>query len=325
MAVLAKQPFPARPPMKVFKPKCPEIPKLDSYQAGADDKFWEVFPKNLDLEGEPPYKIDAGLLYRRSVEAGCTQLDLLEKVCQDICEGCDYRVNELRLPVTWSRNAPSAIEEGEKVTDAIALLVKQQIVAGLFVTAPPNVIVNSIMATPKPTGAVRIIVNQSSPVGCSVNDHIDVSGWDYETKMGGVKDLLRAINATGHGALLAKIDWNNVYKHFQVNSSNQRFNYFKWLDRLFIELCLVFGNINSAGIYDHGARCVKNCVINETGFLSHMAVQHLHDMCAVGRADTRELEMFYTAYRQFCSDLGISLAPTDTRTKPLAQPPGENC
>ena len=83
--------------------------------------------------------------------------------------------------------------------------------------------------------------------------------------------------------------------------------------------------MNSAGIYDHGACCVKNCVINETGFLSHMVVQHLHDMCAVGRADTRELEMFYTAYRQFCSDLGISLAPTDTRTKPLAQPPGENC
>ena len=286
MAELAEMPFPERPEKKVFKPKCPELETLSDYSGGASKEFWEKFPENLDVGGDPPYKIDSSMLWRRSVAAGCPQLDLVEKVCKDISEGCSYRVNPQRIPVTWSKNAPSAIQEGEKVTDAIATWVKQRIVAGPFTSAPPDVIVNSIMATPKPTGAVRIIVNQSSPVGRSVNDHVDDSGWDYESRMGGIKDILRAINAVGKGALLAKIDWNNAYKHFQVDESNHRYNYFKWLDRLFVELCLVFGNINSVGIYDRGARCVKNCVLCETGFLSHMAIQHLDDLCAVGRPDT---------------------------------------
>ena len=60
---------------------------------------------------------------------------------------------------------------------------------------------------------------------------------------------------------------------------------------------------------------MKNCVLCETGFLSHMAIQHLDDLCAVGRPDTMELQNFYAAYRQFCVDLGISLAPTDDPDK----------
>ena len=72
MAELAEMPFPDRPPKKVFKAKCPELETLSDYSAGASKEFWEKFPKNLDLGGEPPYKIDSAMLWKRSVAAGWT-------------------------------------------------------------------------------------------------------------------------------------------------------------------------------------------------------------------------------------------------------------
>ena len=69
-----------------------------------------------------------------------------------------------------------------------------------------------MMATAKSTGAVRIIINHSSPKLRSVSDFFNDSGGDNQALMGGLRELLRAINFAGRGAKIAKCDWNNAYK-----------------------------------------------------------------------------------------------------------------
>ncbi len=66
-----------------------------------------------------------------------------------------------------SGNAPSAIEAGAQVTDALAEWVQQGIVAGPFTPELRTKIakVNGIMCRMKPNGTARIIVNLSAPKG----------------------------------------------------------------------------------------------------------------------------------------------------------------
>ena len=106
-------PLPPRPPPKIFKPKCPEIPVLDDYSGEAGDDFWDKFPKNMDMFGGSPYKLDADLLVKRAKEAGYANMALVDEIANDIRHGCDLKVNEVRCPVTRSYNAPSAAAEGK--------------------------------------------------------------------------------------------------------------------------------------------------------------------------------------------------------------------
>ena len=93
--------------------------------------------------------------------------------------------------------------------DAIGQWVKDKIVAGPFDSAPNNAFVNGIMTRAKPTGAVRIIINQSSPKGRSINDHLlEVS----PVTMEGIREFVRALNFCGRKAVIWKADWNNAYK-----------------------------------------------------------------------------------------------------------------
>ena len=52
-----------------------------------------------------------------------------------------------------------------------------------------------------------------------------------------------------------------------------RYNWIKWLDRYFVELCLVFGNRNSVGLYDRGAKVLIWIALRESGFPFWLAIQ----------------------------------------------------
>ena len=58
------EPFPDRPPMKIFKPKCPELRTLQDYSKDAPEDYWKAFPRNLDVGGGSPYKINTSVLRR---------------------------------------------------------------------------------------------------------------------------------------------------------------------------------------------------------------------------------------------------------------------
>ena len=162
---IMNHPPPDMPPLKVFTPKCPELEKLSSYNGEAKEEFWQSFPVYRNMHGKSPYKLKAD-------------------------------VDGDKCPPSRSTNAPSAKNNGYKVTDALATWIKSQIVCGPFDTCPNKAVVNGLMTRPKPNGSIRIIVNQSAPEKNSLNDFVDKKA--YPSYMGGVKELLRAINYCGY-------------------------------------------------------------------------------------------------------------------------------
>ena len=179
-------PLPPRYPKKEFKPDNPEIEILEDYSKAPKKEFWGKFPKNKNVRGGTPYKIKVDKLEELVAQAGETEqlVTLLEEVKSDIVNGADLKVDQGYKP-TVSRNAMSAFKDGKYVTDAIASGVKSKIFAGPFrkEEVPTGVTVNSLQTAPKPNGKVRIILNQSSPEGASVNDAIDKR--HYPSDMGG--------------------------------------------------------------------------------------------------------------------------------------------
>ena len=87
-----------------------------------------------------------------------------------------------------------------------------------------------------------------------MNDGIDKN--DFPTVMGSVKKVVRMLTSCGEGAEFTKLDWAAAYKHIRVRQEDVQLQFFKWLDKYFAELALVFGSVSSAGIYDY-----KNCPV----------------------------------------------------------------
>ena len=247
---IQRTPLPPRHPKKEFKPDNPEVVVLDDYSKAPGKDFWKKFPKNKNIRGGTPYKIKVDKIEELIVEAGEPEqlVTLFEEVKSDIVNGADLKVEPGYKP-TVSKNAASAFKDGKYVTDAVASGLKNKIFAGPFKKeeVPAGVTVNSLQTAPKPNGKVRIILNQSSPEGASVNDFIDKR--HYPSDMGGIKEIVWALNACGRGALFAKCDWNAAYKHVSVTRSQLCYQWFMWLTMFFVELCLIFGCTSSVGLY----------------------------------------------------------------------------
>ena len=92
------------------------------------------------------------------------------------------------------------------MTDSIAQGILAGIFCGPFDTCPKNATVNSMQKAPKPFGKVRIIMNHSKPKGRSVNDYIVKDR--YPAEMGGMHEIVYALNYVGRDATFAKVDWN---------------------------------------------------------------------------------------------------------------------
>ena len=193
---IMNHPPPDMPPLKVFTPKCPELEKLSSYNGEAKEEFWQSFPVYRNMHGKSPYKLRADVLVQLAEGVVVADMETVRAVANDIIHGCDLKVDGDKCPPSRSTNAPSAKNNGYKVTDALATWIKSQIVCGPFDTCPNRAVVNGLMTRPKPNGSIRIIVNQSAPENKSVNDFVDKKA--YPSYMGGVKELLRAINYCGY-------------------------------------------------------------------------------------------------------------------------------
>ena len=87
---------------------------------------------------------------------------------------------------------------------------------------------------------------------------------------------------------------------------------FSWLGKIFFELCLIFGAVSSAGLYDRVAKVVVFIAAALVDFPQHLKIQHLDDVCACSPAKSDMVDKFYKSYWDLCSRLGIDLAdPTN--------------
>ena len=304
LSEIVATPIEPLPPDYPFKPAVPEVPLLARYDRPAPPKFWKKFPKDTNIHKGSPYEINTRVLsdwVEKSNPSSTTEV-LLEEVVHDIEHGADLALKEGYVP-TRSKNAKSAALKGKHVTDTVALGVKNGIYCGPFDTCPKNATVNSVQTAPKPRGKVRIIMNHSMPKGSSVNDFVVKDR--YPAYMGGMKEILWALNFVGVGAWFAKVDWNQAYKHLSVMARQRQLQWFLWLGKYFFERCLIFGTISSVGLYDRFARLIVLIAVGFLSYPSRLVIQHLDDVCVIGKEGM--VNKFYDTYREICSDTGVSL------------------
>ena len=300
------------PEQKVFKAK-KGLPALDSYEGGASDSFWAKFPSNY-IQPAPP-SIDAARLENLAVACGFKNRGLLDAILKDVKFGARIGCKDPFRAPSRSSNAPSALENGEKVTDAIACWAASKFVYGPvdISEVPPHAKFSGLMTRPKPNGSVRVIQNMSAPKGFSVNDGIDNA--EFPAVMSSTWQWVKAFHKGGRRCWFCKIDWSDAYKHLTVHLEDTDLQWFMWLNKAFKELCLIFGGVSSAGLFDRLAKVVIFIVISRSGIHPDLVVQHLDDCCAVGPANSNILDKFDSEYFQVAELLGIKLAPRDDPDK----------
>ena len=309
------EPLKPLPAPKLFKPKH-NLPLLSNYEGGAPKAFWDVFPVNRNTSSKS--LINPDKLESLALENGFKDLLLLEKIIRDVREGanlgCEGEVRE----ASGARNAPSAYSDGEKVTDAIADWIVKGFAFGPVSKRdlPPDAKLSGIMTKTKPSGAVRIILNLSAPKGRAVNEGID--NLQFPAVMSSTTKWVNALWTAGKGCWISKVDWSDAYKHCAVRHQDLPLQWFTWLDKYFCELCLIFGCVSSAGIFDRIAKLVLFIVKQRSGMPSSLVCQHLDDCCAAGPASSTLIHHFDAEFYEVAKQLGIKLAPRDDPEKSFA-------
>jgi hypothetical protein len=172
------------------------------------------------------------------------------------------------------------------------------------------------MVRPKPNGSVRVILNLSAPKGRSVNDGIDKA--EFPATMSSTAAWIAVLNEAGRGCLITKTDWAAAYKHICVREEDTDLQWFSWCGKFFKELCLIFGGVSSAGIFDDAAKLVLDLVCRRASFPRSMVCQHLDDVCAAAAAGSDKLAQFDAAFKEIAADVGVELAPRDDHDKSFA-------
>ena len=305
-------PLPALPAQKVFKPKH-NLDILGNYEVPAPASYWERFPSNFK---KPALSLlDGRKLQQLALDAGFKNRALLKKITRDLVEGADIGCRGRYRQPGRARNAPSAAKNGVRVSDAIADWIHKGFAFGPVPLheVPHEAKFNGIMAREKPNGSVRIILNLSSPKGSAVNEGIDNK--NFPAKMSSTSKWVGALWKAGRNCKILKIDWADAYKHIAVRPADIDLQWFQWCGMAFQELCLIFGGVSSAGIFDRTAKLVLFIVIARSGINPALVCQHLDDCCAAGPAGSTVLEQFDAEYFAVAEELGLKLASRDDPDK----------
>ena len=278
--------------------------------------FWETFPRQREFKGS--VLVSAVKLMSLALAVGGVNMDMVNLVCRDLEEGADIGCRGASRGQTVSGNAASCQLYPEQITDAVGGWLEKGFAAGPFSKeeVPEGAKINGMMCRPKPSGAVRVILNMSAPEGMSVNDGIDAS--EFPTEMSSTTKWLAVLNKAGKGCLMTKADWADAYKHIWVRAADRVLQWFSWLGMFFVELCLVFGTASSPGLYDRFAKVVLDLALAVSKFPREMVCQYLDDVCAAAPAGSAALGRFREAYQQVAEQLGVKLASEDDPDKAFA-------
>ena len=86
---------------------------------------------------------------------------------------------------------------------------------------------------------------------------------------------MKILNKCGKSCTFVKIDWAAAYKQKSIALEDRRIQYFEWLGRYFVELCLVFGCSTSVGIYDRFAKVILFIAL--VGSLDQLKKEYLNN------------------------------------------------
>ena len=208
LAISLGKPVPS-PEKKLYRPKHPEIAKLDDYREAPSREWWSSFPKLTWKEGKIlKSQVNPTKLFMMATRIDYPDIATVMEIVNDIKNGCDIHCRGENLCPSLSLNAPSAYENGEKVTDAVANGIFRGIMIGRMEEEEvpfDSIKVNGIMVKLKPDDSARIIMNMSKGFPYSVNDGIDNE--QFEVYMSSTIRWLRALHMAGKGCFMTKADW----------------------------------------------------------------------------------------------------------------------
>ena len=317
------KPLPEEPEKKRFKSKH-NLPQLPTYKQAPDQSYWDTWPHlGWDKGKHIKSKVNPEKLLKMANQTKYPFPCLLKEIHQDIKNGASLGVAKECQISSTATNAPSAIEDGEKVSDELASWISKGFVIGPLEKKDipfKDTKISGLMTKVKPNGSIRPILNFSRGEPKSLNEGINKK--DFPTKMSSTEEWIRVLIRCGKKAKFCKNDWSNAYKNVRITKDEVWMQGFKWLEKYFFELCLVFGGISSAGLYDRLAKVILWIALTIADFPHHLCVQHLDDVCAASPAMSGTIEKFYETYREVCLEVGVELADPNDPDK--AFPPCTN-
>ena len=310
---------PSEPPKKKFKSKF-GLPKLKNYKKLPDAGYWEQWPK-LGWENAKNITspIDSIKLKNLALRTGFPYLDILENIIDDVDNGASIGVDPKFQVPSESTNAPSAFDNGGEVSDALFKMIKKKHVMGPLEESEipfDQVRMSGLMAKLKPTGEARTILNLSRGNPSSVNAGINKK--DYPTSMSSTLKWVRILIRCGVGAWMCKADWAGAYKQIRISIDEVWQQGFRWMNKIFFELCLVFGSSSSPGLYDRLAKLVLWIIVVKSSMPRRCITQHVDDVCGASPQGNNACARFFNTYREVCADIGVELASTDDPDKAFA-------
>ncbi len=296
------------PTQQDWKKKNPEIPILNSYEAQPPEEFWKSFPSNYPAGLKRTVNV---VVLKKYIERCWNEWTLpqkrtAEKLLKNL-EGKAPAPLKRNLLGLIEKNAPSALENGEFMTDVLATWIKKGFVAGPFPKPPlADFRANPLMAAVQKT-KVRPILNLSSPKGRSFNDA--VNEWEVENLLMSTPKLFgESLVKAGKGALFSKTDIQDAYKLIPNPVAEWRYYGFSWLGKFFLDTTTVLGSKVAPTSFDPLPETIVNITCCVKKIPKKWIHRQLDDVPIVSPKGSGITEAFTNCYAKICKDLGVPLA-----------------
>ena len=187
------------------------------------------------------------------------QTKLMREVLYQLINGVDSGVIYPGTGATYTGNFfPEPQIDIPRIADALCTEVKQGHMAGpLDPGEVPNAKINGLMSVKKPDGSRQQVGNLSSPKGRSFNDGIlDTTLKIWPVRQTTSRQFAEKIARAGRGAVLCCCDLVNAYKCLPVCKKQQRLQAFKFGEKLFVDLRMVFGDQSACMYFDRFHWCI---------------------------------------------------------------------
>ena len=293
-----------------FKIKCPEVLRLDNYENTPDEKFWQSFPSNTDLNCfHTPIKTSVLEHFIKKCKKHWTvhEQRIANKTLNDLKTGTTSKFKTSPLPCKNVTNGRSSIFFGQLITDSVASWVKKKFILGPFKDKPFEDICISPMIASKQKCKVRPILNLSAPENKSVNDYMRKHLF-RKLIMSSAKKFGQSLLKAGKNAVFSKTDIQDAYKLLPCHISERRCFAFKWLNRYFIDISTPFGSKAAPSNFDDLAETIVNITKTISNTKKEWIHRQLDDVPVISPYGSGITKEFTKTYKKVCEEMNVPLA-----------------
>ena len=173
-----------------------------------------------------------------------------------------------------------------------------------------NIQFNPLGAIPKKgkPGKWRLIMDLSSPEGCSVNDGIPKENCSFH--YASVDLAVQQIKQLGPGTLMAKMDIEQAYRNIPVAPSDRRLLGLEWQSQAYVDKVLPFG-LRSAPLILSAVADALLWIMQRRGV--SWAIHYVDDFLTIGRPHSDECQQNMAIMHETCMQAGLPLEPSKTQ------------